>query len=86
MAIENGQALLRVSKEFGAPAHTLWRHRDSKVVTLGEVYLGRHHPAQSPAIEKAVHDHDDHIKYMEKCLFGLSTRDVRRLMWRRKRE
>ena len=68
VAIENGQALLRVSKESVVPAHTLWRHRDSKVVTPGEVYLGPHHPALSPAIEGAVHDYDDHIKYMKKCL------------------
>ena len=75
-AIEDGQALKRASIEYGIPAHTLRRHRDKKVLDPGDIRLGRHRPALSPIIEKAIHDH---IVFMEKRLFGLSTRDVRRL-------
>jgi hypothetical protein len=42
----------------------------------GEAKLGRHSPALSLAVEQELHDH---IQFMEKNLYGLTTTDVRRL-------
>jgi len=46
-AISDGVPLIRVSKEYRIPAHTLRRHQDRKVQVQGSVLLGRHAQARS---------------------------------------
>ena len=75
-AISDGVPLLRASKEYGVPARTLRRHRDSKVQTPGSVNLGHHGPALPAEVENELHEH---IKCIERSLYGLTVRDVQRL-------
>jgi len=70
--------LIRASKEYSIPARTLRRHRDKKVQTPGSVNLGRHVPALPAEVEHELHEH---IKSMEKSLYGLTVRDVQRLVF-----
>lgn len=75
-AINQGMPLIRVSKEMGIPARTLRRHRDQRTTMPGVLKLGRHTTTLSVTLERQLHDH---IMYMEKSLYGLTPRDVRRL-------
>ena len=75
-AINQGMPLIRASQEMGIPARTLRRHRDQRTTMPGVLRLGRHTPTLSVALERQIHDH---IQYMEKALYGLTPRDVRRL-------
>lgn len=75
-AINQGMPLIRASKEMGITARTLRRHRDQRTTMPGVLRLGRHTITLSVALERQLHDH---IQYMEKALYGLTLRDVRRL-------
>ena len=75
-AINQGMPLIRVSKEMGIPARTLRRHRDQRTTMPGVLKLGRHTTTLSVTLERQLHDH---IQHMEKSLYGLTPRDVRRL-------
>jgi len=77
-AVKNGTPLIKASKQFCIPARTLRRHRDGKVQCPGSSKLGGHAPVLSAAVEKELHDH---IKFMEKSLYGLTPMDVRRLAY-----
>ena len=77
-AVSDGMPLIRASKEYSIPARTLRRHRDKKVQTPGSVNLGRHVPALPAEVEHELHEH---IKSMEKSLYGLTVRDVQRLVF-----
>ena len=74
-AVEGGAALLTSAKKFGVPARTLRRHRDGKVSSPGSIRLGRY----GPDIERFEEQLTGYIKEMEQALFGLNTKDVRRL-------
>ena len=67
-----------VSRNFGIPARTLRRHRDKKVATVGSVCLGSKKTVFSKDVEVTLHEH---IAHMDKCLYGLTTTDVRRLAY-----
>ena len=75
-AIKQGMPLIRASKEMGIPARTLRRHRDQRTAMPGVLKLGRHMTTLSVTLERQLHER---IQYMEKCLYGLTPRDVRRL-------
>ena len=75
-AVEGGMPLIRASKTHGVPARTLRRHRDKRVLFPGKVKLGRYQSTLPSEVEAALYDH---IKFMEKRLYGLTTIDVRRL-------
>ena len=78
-AVSEGTALIRVSKEDGIPARILRRHRDKKVNKPASSTLGGAQPILPTEVEKELHDH---IKYMERCMYGLKTQDVRRLAFK----
>jgi hypothetical protein len=65
-AVNEGVPLIRASNNFGIPGRTSRRHRNKLVAE----------PVLPKEIELALHDH---IRYMERHLYGLSTNDVRRL-------
>lgn len=75
-AISQGQPLIRVSREFNIPARTLRRHRDNKVKTPGKIILGRYSKALSDEAEEAL---VEHVIHMQRVLYGLSGKDVRKL-------
>jgi hypothetical protein len=77
-AIRNQLAIKAVSRNFGIPAKTLRRHRDGKVQTPGEVKLGR-----TLTVFTAQQEYElvQHIKEMEKALFGLTKNNVRALAY-----
>lgn len=77
-AVKGGMPLLRASKEFDIPRRTIRRHRDRLVANPGVSRLGRHRVILTENLEKEL---NDHIQYMEKSLYGLTTRDVRRLAY-----
>ncbi|KAK2185125.1 hypothetical protein NP493_246g03086 [Ridgeia piscesae] len=64
-AVREGIPLLKASKQFVVPARTLRRHRDNAVISPEKV-------------EKALYEH---IKEMERRMYGLTTLDVRRLAY-----
>src|SRR5678816_2470279 len=75
-ALSQGMPLIQASREMGIPARTLRRHRDHHTTMPGVLKLGCHTPVLSVALESEL---CNHIKYMEKALYGLTPRDVRRL-------
>ena len=77
-ALKDGAPLIRVSREYNIPARTLRRHRDQAVSAPGKSMLGRHRVVLTPEIEEEL---KNHIKFMEKSLYGLTTVDVRRLAY-----
>ena len=77
LALEE-QPLKTVSRLYHVPARTLRRHRDNRVATRGALALGPMKTALPAAAESILRDH---IAYMEKCLYGLTTIDVRRLAY-----
>ena len=70
--------LSKASKLYGVPRKTIRRHAKKEVGTPGEVHLGRHRIILSDDVEKELFDH---ITSMEKALYGLGTKDVRRLAY-----
>ena len=77
LALEE-QPLNTVGRLYHVPARTLRRHRDTRVATRGALALGPMKTALPAATESIL---CDHIAYMEKCLYGLTTIDVRRLAY-----
>ena len=77
LALEE-QPLKTVSRLYNIPTRTLRRHRDSRVFTRGALAFGPKKPALPTTAERTLRDH---ISYMEKCLYGLTTVDVRRLAY-----
>ncbi|ESO96795.1 hypothetical protein LOTGIDRAFT_115278, partial [Lottia gigantea] len=75
-ALSEGMSLHRASKDFGIPPRTLRRHRDKKVSQPGKVMMGRHKKVFSDDLEKKLRDH---IIDMERRMYGLNTKDLRRL-------
>jgi len=75
-SVKDGVPLIKVSRETGIPARTLRRHRDGKVNKPGAVSLGRHDSVFSSEVEAQL---VEHIMFMERALFGLTTTDVRKL-------
>ncbi|KAI0235340.1 hypothetical protein LSAT2_014173, partial [Lamellibrachia satsuma] len=75
LALEE-QPLKAVSRLYNIPTRTLRRHRDNRVFTRGALALGPKKPALPTTAERTLRDH---ISYMENCLYGLTTVDVRRL-------
>ena len=71
------QPMKAVSRQFGIPAGTLWRHRDKKIATVGSLRLGPRQPELTTDVEVTLREH----AYMERCLYGLTTKDVRRLAY-----
>ena len=76
-ALQN-QPMKAVSRQFGIPARTLRRHRDKKVTTVGSLRLGPRQPVLTTDVEVTLREH---VAYMERCLYGLTTKDVRRLAY-----
>ena len=68
--------LLQASNMFKISRRTLARHRDQKVRNPGHTSLGNYKMALDVETENQLHGH---IKYMEKCLYGLTTTDLRKL-------
>ena len=77
-AVREGIPLLKASKQFGVPARTLRMHRDNAVTSPGKVKLGPRSVLLRDDVEKALYDH---IKQMERRMYGLTTLDVRRLAY-----
>ncbi len=77
LALEK-QPLKTVSRLYHVPTRTLRRHLDNRVATRGALALGPMKTALPAATESILRDH---ITYMEKCLYGLTTIDVRRLAY-----
>ncbi|KAL2098398.1 hypothetical protein ACEWY4_007605 [Coilia grayii] len=73
--IGEGVPLKAAARRFGVPPKTLRRHKNNQVLEPGTTALGRK-AVFSPSFEQQL---TDHIQEMERALFGLSTRDVRRL-------
>jgi len=71
-AVRNGTAIKTASRQYGIPPKTLRRHRDGKVFKPGEVKLGSVSTVFTEQQEKVL---VDHIKSMEKRLYGLTTTD-----------
>ena len=78
LAALKSQPKKAVSRHFRIPARTLRRHRDNKVATVGSLRLGPRQQVLSAEVERTLRQH---IAYMEKCLYGLTTVDVRRLAY-----
>ena len=76
-ALQN-QPMKAVSRQFGIPARTLRQHRDKKVTTVGSLRLGPRQPVLTTDVEVTLREH---VAYMERCLYGLTTKDVRRLAY-----
>ena len=76
-ALQN-QPTKTVSRQFGIPARILRRHRDKKVTTVGSLRLGPRQPVLTTDVEVTLREH---VAYMERCLYGLTTRDLRRLAY-----
>ena len=77
LALEE-QPLKTVSRLYNIPTRTLRRHRDNRVCTRGALALGPKKPALPTTVERTLRDH---ISYMEKCLYGLTTVDMRHLAY-----
>ena len=77
LAALKSQPMKAVSRHFRIPARTLRRHRDNKVSTVGSLRLGPRQQVLSAEVECTLRQH---IAYM-KCLYGLTTVDVRRLAY-----
>ena len=77
LALEE-QPLKTVSRLYHVPARTLRRQRDNRVAIRGALALGQMKTALPAAAESILRDH---IAYMENCLYGLTTIDVRRLVY-----
>ena len=75
-AVGEGKPLLQASNMFKISRRTLARHRDQKVRNPGHTSLGNYKMALDVETENQLHGH---IKYMEKCLYGLTTTDLRKL-------
>ena len=76
--VKDGAALKSTSKKYGISPRALRRHRDNKVFKPGTVSLGRHRPDLKKEYEDEL---ALKIQAMEKALFGLTTKDVRRLAY-----
>ena len=70
--------LQTTAKRRGISARTLRRHRDGKVSYLGKVKLGRYSSIINEEYEAAL---ASKIQTMEQSMFGLTTKDVRRLAY-----
>ena len=77
-AVQEGMSLKKGFKEYGVPRKTIRRHAKKEVGNPGEVYLGRHRIVLSDDVEKELFNL---IVYMEKFLYGLCTKDVRKLAY-----
>lgn len=77
-AIGEGAALKSTAKAYGISPRTLRRHRDGKVARPGSIVLGRFRPDINETYEA---DLVAKIQEMEAALFGLTTKDVRRLAY-----
>ncbi|KAJ8018402.1 hypothetical protein HOLleu_43625 [Holothuria leucospilota] len=77
-AIAEGAALKSTAKAYGISPRTLRRHRDGKAAKPRSVVLGRFRPDINKKYEA---DLVVKIQDMEKALFGLTTKDVRRLAY-----
>ena len=69
LALEE-QPLKTVGCLYNNPTRTLRRHRDNMVCSRGALALGPKKPALPTTAERTLRDH---ISYMEKCLYGLTT-------------
>lgn len=78
IAVKEGMSLRSACRQFGIPARTLGRHRNNRVTSPGRVQLGKHKPVLSEIVENELYDH---IKFMEKRLYGLTTVDIRKLAY-----
>ena len=74
--VKSGAALLPTAKKYGIAARTLRRHKNNQVANPGHVQLGRFRPDINAEYEAQL---VSIIQDMEKKLFGLTTKDVRRL-------
>jgi hypothetical protein len=77
-AVLSGTGIKTAARQFGIPSKTLRRHRDGKVSLPGTVKLGNWSTVFKPEYELQL---VEHIKLMEKSLFGLTTIEVRRLAY-----
>ena len=76
--VNSGQPLLTTAKAYGIPARTLRRHRDKKVKYPVSVNLGRFKPIINANYEAQL---VTQIQTMEKLMCGLTTAEVRRLVF-----
>ena len=74
-ATKDGVPVIRASKEFGVPTHTLRRHRYN-AVSQPVVQLVHNQPVLPKAIEMVI---CEHVQFTEKALYGLTTFDMIRL-------
>ena len=75
-SLSEGRTVSSVSREYGVPRRTLKRHRNAKVVQPLAVKMGRYDTVFPPSLEQEL---KEHILVMESCLYGLTTKDVRKL-------
>ena len=74
--VNGGAPLLPTAKKYGIGARTLRRHKNKQVANPGCIQLGRFRPDINAEYESQL---VKKIQEMEKQLFGLTTKDVRRL-------
>ena len=72
----NGMPLLRASKFYNIPVRTLGRHCKGQMTVPGSTVLGPYKTTLSATMEGELYNH---IKFMEKSLYGLTAIDVRKL-------
>lgn len=77
-SVQSGRPLKAAAREHGIPPRTLRRHRDGLVQNPGTIKLGNLTPVLPTEFEEEL---VSYIKEMEASLFGLTTRDVRRLAY-----
>ena len=77
-AVHNGMLVRHASLQHGVSEKNIRRHRDGRVANPGILRLGRYRPDLD-----VVHENElvQHIKKIEKALFGLTPTDVRRLAY-----
>ena len=75
-SVRDGKSLRSAAAEYGIPRKTLRRHRDGRVANPGQIHLGNITPALTVDFENEL---ETYIKQMEVSMYGLSTKDVRRL-------
>ena len=78
VAIQQGQPVKTVARQYNIPPKTLRRHRDGYVRAPGAVQLGRNVPVLPLQFEEQL---VRYIQIMESQMYALTTTDVRRLAY-----
>ena len=78
LAIQHGKPIRTASFCYNVPRRTLRRHTNQEVKHPGEVHLGGRNTTLSNEVELQI---IQHVQLMERRLYGLTPKDVRRLAY-----